>query len=88
MIWNYSALTPGDHSVRVRVHNQDGQTKDLDALITVNKFHGEFVKKMSPSHRLLRNNSAMADGITKKYDIGIEWSNVLQGFEIIDVIPK
>lgn len=88
MIWNYSTLSSGDHSVKVRVHNQDGQTKDLDALITVNKFHGEFVEKMRPSNRLLRNNSVTADGVTKKYDIGIEWSDVLQGFEIIKITPK
>ena len=88
MIWNYSTLSSGDHSIKVKVHNQDGQTEDLDALITVNKFHGQFVDKMSPSYRLLRNNSVTDDGVTKKYDIGIEWSNALQGFEIIKVIPK
>lgn len=88
MIWNYSSLTSGDHSVKVRVHNQDDQTKDLDALITVTKFQGEFVEQMKPSDRLLRNNSVTADGITKRYDIKIEWSDVLQGFEIIEIIPK
>lgn len=88
MIWNYSTLTAGDHSVTVRVHNQDSQTKDLDAFITVNRFHGEFVEKMSPSNRLLRNNAVKADGVTKKYDIGIEWTNRSQGFEIIEIIQK
>jgi hypothetical protein len=88
MIWNYSTLSSGNHSVKVKVQNQDGQTKEMDALITVNKFHGELVDKMSPSYRLLRNNSVTDDGVTKKYDIGIEWSNALQGFEIIKVIPK
>ncbi len=88
MIWDYSTLASGDHTVKVRVHNQDGQTKDLDALITVNKFHGEFVEKMRPSSRWLRNNSVTADGVTKKYDIEIEWSNVSQGFEIIEIIQK
>lgn len=88
MIWNYSTLTSGDHSVKVRVYNQDDQTKDLDALITVNKFQGELVQQIIPIDRLLRNNSVTADGVTKKYDIGIEWSNVLQGFEIIKIIPK
>ena len=88
MIWNYSTLTSGDHSMKVRVHNQDDQTKDLDAMVTVNKFHGEFVQQMSPSYRWLRNNSVTADGITRKYDIEIGWSNVLQGFEIIEIIQK
>ena len=88
MIWNYSTFTSGDHSVKVRVYNQDDETKDLDALITVKKFHGEFVEKMNPRDRLLRNNSVMADGVIKKYDIGIEWSDVLQGFESIEIIPE
>jgi hypothetical protein len=88
MIWHYSTLSSGDHSVKVRVYNQDGQTKDLDALFTVKKFHGESVEKISPSSRLLRNNSVTADGVTQKYDIRIEWSNILQGFEIIEIIQK
>jgi len=88
MIWNYSTLSSGDHSVKIRIQNQDGQTKDLDALITVNKFHGALVEKMRPSNRLLRNNSVTAGGVTKKYDIEIQWSRALQGFEIIEITPK
>jgi hypothetical protein len=88
MIWNYSTLSLGDHSIKVRVHNQDGLTKDLDALVTVKKFHGESVDKMRPSRRWLYRNFVTADGVTKKYQIEIEWSKQLQGFEIIDVIQK
>ncbi len=88
MIWNYSMLTPGDHSIKVRIHNQDGQIIDQDALVTVKKFHGEFVEKMSPNRRWLYNNSVTADGVIQKYSIEIEWSNQLQGFEITDVIRK
>jgi hypothetical protein len=88
MIWNYSMLTPGDHSIKVRIHNQDGQFMDLDALVTVKKFHGEFIEKMNPKRRWLYNNSVTAEGVIQKYSIEIEWSNQLQGFEITDVIRK
>jgi hypothetical protein len=88
MIFNYSVLTSGDHSIRVRVHNQDGLAKDLDARVTVKKFHGEFVEKVAPKQRRLNHNVVTVDGINKTYDIKIDWSNASQGFEIIDVIPK
>lgn len=88
MIFNYSVLTSGDHSIRVRVHNQDGLTKDLDAKVTVKKFHGELVEKVIPDKRRLNHNVVTVDGIDKTYDIKIDWSNISQGFEIIDVIPK
>jgi hypothetical protein len=88
MIWNYSTLGPGDHSIKVKVYNREGQTKDLEAPVTVKTFHGDFVDKMNPSKRLLRNNSVTADGTTQRYNIEIEWSDALQGFEIIDIIHK
>ncbi len=87
-IWNYSALTTGDHSLKVRAHNQDGETKDLDASVTVTKFHGDVVDKMSPGSRLLRGNSVTSDGVTKRYTIKIEWSDTLQGFEITEITGK
>ena len=87
-IWNYSALTAGDHSIKVRAHNQDGQMKDLDTSVTVTRFHGEFVDKMSPSSRLLPGNSVTIDGVTKRYTIKIEWSDTLQGFEITEITGK
>jgi N-acetylmuramoyl-L-alanine amidase len=88
MIWNYSILTSGDHSIKVRVHNQDGLTRDLDAMVTVKKFHGEFVDKLIPGERRLNNNVVTVGGIDKTYDIKIDWSNASQGFQITDVIPK
>lgn len=88
MAWNYSLLNSGDHAIKVRVHNQDGLAKDLDALVTVVTFHGEFVEKMIPTERWLRKNAVTVDGITQNYDIKIEWSEETQRFEITDVIKK
>ena len=87
-VWNYSALTSGDHSVKVRVHNRDGLTRDLEAAVTVKKFHGEPVDKVVPGERRLRRNVVTVDGIDKIYDILIDWSNASQGFEITDIIPR
>jgi hypothetical protein len=87
-IMNYSILSPGDHIVKVRVHNQEDLAIDLNASVTVMKFHGEFVEKVSPSNRTLRDNSVTVDGVTKKYDIKIEWSNESQGYQITDIIEK
>jgi hypothetical protein len=42
MIWNYSTLAPGNHTIKVRLHNQDEEAKDSDASVTVVKFHGDF----------------------------------------------
>jgi hypothetical protein len=88
MIWNYSALAPGRHSIRVRIHNLEGLTKDLEGVFTVVKFHGEFVEKMIPAERWLRNVLVTVDGISRKYDIKLEWSEEAQGFSITHVIPK
>ncbi len=87
-IWNYSILTPGQHSIRLRLHNLDGLTKDLQAMVTVIRFHGEFVEKMTPAGKWFRNVLATVDGISRKYDIKIEWSNEIQGFIITNIIPK
>ena len=88
MIWNYSTLTSGSHFMKVRVHNQDGLSKDLEATVTVKKFHGEFADKVVPGERILRHNVVTVDGTDKTYDIQIDWSNASQGFEITDIIPK
>lgn len=88
MVWNYSTLTPGQHSIQVRISNVDGLTKDLQADVNVIKFHGDTVEKMAPAEKWLRNVRVTADGVSKKYDIEIEWSEDMQGFSIIDIIPK
>ena len=46
MIMNYSILSPGSYNIVVRLHNQDGQTKDLAATVTVVRFHGDFATQV------------------------------------------
>jgi len=87
-IWNWSLLSAGNHAIKVRLHNQDGQTKDLNATVTVKKFQGDFVTNVNPGTWTLPNCAVTGGGITKNYGIEIQWSNATQGYQIIDVIPK
>jgi hypothetical protein len=87
MIYDFSQLYAGAHEMKVRIYNQEGQPKDLTASFFVLKFHGDFVQNMSPSSRLLRFNRVTADGVTKRYDIHIDWISEIQGFKIISIMP-
>jgi hypothetical protein len=88
VIWNASDFSPGDHKIKVRLHNLDGHTKDLEVSATVVKFHGEFVESISPSRTVLYNSEVTAEGTTQVYDIEIEWSKVSQGFVITEIMPR
>jgi hypothetical protein len=88
MVWNFSSLTPGDHLLKIRIYNGENQTKELQARVTVKVFHGEYVDRMTPGRAVLRNQSVTVDGVTKRYNIQLKWSEILQNFEISDIIPK
>jgi hypothetical protein len=88
VIWNASGFSPGDHKIKVRLHNLDGHTKDLEVSTTVVKFHGKFVESISPSRNVLYYSEVTAEGTTQVYDIEIEWSKVSQGFVITEIKPR
>jgi hypothetical protein len=88
VIWNASDFSPGDHKIKVRLHNLDGHTKDLEVSTTVVKFHGKFVESISPSRNVLYYSEVTAEGTTQVYDIEIEWSKVSQGFVITEIKPR
>lgn len=87
-IINYALLTEGLHTIKVRLHNLDGEIKDLSTNILVEKFHGEFVSEMNPNERWFYNVNVIVNGVIKKYDILIQWSNETQSFVIKQVVPK
>ncbi len=60
----------------------------MEASISVTKFHGEVIEKVSATSRWLRGNTVMSDGVAKRYSIKIEWSDTLQGFEITETTGK
>ena len=88
IIFNYSILTAGAHTILVRLHNEDGATMDLTAAVTVVGFGGEFVTNVSPISFTLPNVAVTVGGTTANYDITIQWSNATQHFEITGVTPK
>jgi len=48
MIWNYSAMSPGEHALKVRVHNLKGETLDLATTVFVSRFYAETVSQVTP----------------------------------------
>ncbi len=88
MTFSYSLLSAGDHAIKVRIHGQDGRIQDLNATVTVKKFHDDFVENILPGTVWLYNNAVSADGETRNYDIRIEWRPETQRYEIMDIIER
>jgi len=88
MIWNYSALSPGEHDVVVKLHNLKGETLDLASKVNVVRFHGEVVTQVAPEGYLPYQVDVTADGLTKSYDVSVEWCEETQDFGISEIIPK
>jgi hypothetical protein len=88
MIWNYSAMSPGEHALKVRVHNLKGETLDLATTVFVSRFYAETVSQVTPQGVWVYDVNVTGDGTTKKYDVKLEWSDQSQGFEIIELVPR
>jgi|GEM_PF-3383881 len=88
MIWNYSALSPGEHHVVVKLHNLKGETLDLASKVNVVRFHGEVVTQVAPEGYLPYQVDVTADGLTKSYDVNVEWCEETQNFGISEIIPR
>jgi hypothetical protein len=88
MIWNYSAMSPGEHALNVRVHNLKGETLDMATTVFVSRFYAETVSQVAPQGVWVYDVNVTGDGATKKYDVKLEWSDQSQGFEIIELVPR
>ena len=88
MIWNYAALSPGEHNVVVKVHNLKGETLDLAAKVNVVRFHGEVVTQIAPEGYLPYQINVTADGVTRSYDVHVDWCEETQDFGISEIIPR
>jgi hypothetical protein len=88
LIMNYSTLSPGNHIIHLRIHNQNNETVELSANVSVEKFHGDFVNQVTPRSGWLHDVAVTSDGVTRMYDVNLQWSNESQGFEITDIIQK
>jgi uncharacterized repeat protein (TIGR02543 family) len=88
LVWNYSVLPAGEHTVGVRLHNSMDETLDLSAKVSVVKFHGDVVTDMNPDTPYTCPVTVTADGMTKTYDVNLQWLSEIQDFGIIEIVPK
>jgi uncharacterized repeat protein (TIGR02543 family) len=88
LVWNYSVLSAGEHMVGIRVHNSGGEALDLSARVSVIKFHGDVVTDMNPDTPTTCPVTVTADGVTRTYDVNLQWDSEIQDFSIIDIVPK
>ena len=87
-VYDFWSFSMGPHAIKVRFHNQDGHTQDIIANVVVKKFHGDFVTDVTPGSEWLQNLSVTIDGVTKIYNVRLEWSEETQGFVITEIIPE
>jgi hypothetical protein len=88
LMMNYSTLSPGSHTIKLKIHNQNNETVELSTNVFVEKFHGEFVNQVTPYGGWLYDVNVTSDGITRTYDVNLQWSNESQSFEITEIIQK
>ena len=85
MIMNYSTLSPGSHTIELRIHNQNNETLELSTNVFVEKFQGDFVTQVTPRNGWLRDVAVTSEGVTKMYDVNLQWSDESQSFEITEI---
>jgi uncharacterized repeat protein (TIGR02543 family) len=88
LVWNYSVMPAGEHTVGVRVQNSRDETLDLSANVSVIKFHGDVVTDVNPETPTTCPVTVTADGVTKTYDVNLRWVNEVQDFGIVEIVPK
>jgi len=88
MIMNYSTLSPGSHTIELRIHNQNNETLELSTNVFVEKFQGDFVTQVTPRNGWLRDVAVTSEGVTKMYDVNLQWSDESQSFEITEIVQK
>lgn len=91
--FNYSSLSPGQHTITAVAHDPSGATRQSAATFQVVKFNSEFISGSNAVNLGNRNctlsgdeigvNGARVGGTT--YDLKLKWRTAEQGFEIINV---
>jgi uncharacterized repeat protein (TIGR02543 family) len=87
LIWNFSLLSAGDHTIGIKVHNSRGDVLDLSAKISVIKFHGDLVTDLTPDTPYTCPVTVTADGVTRTYDVNVQWLSEIQDFGITEIVP-
>jgi uncharacterized repeat protein (TIGR02543 family) len=85
LVWNYSSLPPGGHSIKIDIQNTKGEALNFSLNILVPKIQGEVITQVNPKEWVIPEVNLTLDGNTKTYDLRLEWSNESQAFEIIEI---
>ena len=93
LAWNYNDLTPGDHTIKARAYNQNGQLLESSSSFTVTRFHKPFLgagdqvdlsgAQCSVADSQISLGDAVMDG--EVYDILLDWRTAAQDFQIIEI---
>ncbi|WP_456403673.1 S8 family peptidase [Thiolapillus sp.] len=91
--FNYSLLTPGTHTFKVKAFTSSGKYNERENTVTVVKFHKPYFSDPEAMDISSSNVSRDATGIILKnislegqsYDIRLEWSKPAQQFGIVEI---
>ena len=93
LAWNYSNMAPGEHVIKARAYNKNGQFTESSSTFTVTRFHKPFLgagdqvdlseAQCSVSDSQISLGDAVMDG--KVYDILLDWRTAAQDFQIIEI---
>jgi hypothetical protein len=94
-IFNYSNLTAGQHTFRIRVVDREGAVKESSVAFGVVRFDNPYIADParfsldgatgSFGGRSIVFENVLADG--KTYDILLDWRTEIQGFAITQIVP-
>ncbi|MDB2689186.1 M12 family metallo-peptidase [Luminiphilus sp.] len=93
LAWNYSNMSPGEHTMTARAYNTNGQYAERTSTFTVTRFNKPFIGANDAvsldaaqctvsDAQIWLQDASIAEML---YDIRLDWRTATQGFEIIEV---
>lgn len=93
LAWNYSNMSPGEHTMTARAYNTNGQYAERTSTFTVTRFNKPFIGANDAVNldaaqctvsdaQIWLQDASIAEML---YDIRLDWRTATQGFEIIEV---
>ena len=97
MAYNYKALSPGEHKIRVRAFDNDGNYNDAETNFTTEKFVSAFISSdsavdvsTSESWTIIDKQTYLVSGATlegKQWDFLLKWDRASQSFKMEGIGP-
>ena len=97
MAYNYKALSPGEHKIRVRAFDNDGNYNDAETNFTTEKFVSAFISSdsavdvsTSESWTIIDKQTYLVSGATlegKQWDFLLKWDAASQSFKMEGIGP-